>query len=258
MPRGYIGHGNPNAKILFIGQEPAIDPEANELQYHLEISGNAEKWKNIVSNRMGYETIDISKEEFSPLHPYVNQKFQVASKNKNGHFRGKEGTSRTWYNYQKLVNKILDLYSGNRKTMTKDDYLDFHRLSFHTDMSDATSKKHSNTLEGRKSVIDRVSLLSSDFFRKFPVVIAAVGHFSRDTYGDSYFVDLFNVDFLGNESSEKSKWMNISIRKSPNNPMLLIHTPQFSAAISDQYLDKMARHVVDFAQDNRIDLLPEE
>ena len=79
IPKGYIGHGNPNAKILFIGQEPAIDPEANELQYHLEISGNAEKWKNIVSNRMGYETIDISKEVFSPLHPYLNQKFQVAS-----------------------------------------------------------------------------------------------------------------------------------------------------------------------------------
>ncbi len=29
MLDGYIGHGNPNAKILFLGQEPAIDREAN-------------------------------------------------------------------------------------------------------------------------------------------------------------------------------------------------------------------------------------
>ena len=259
MLKGYIGHGNPTAKILFIGQDPAIDPETDVEEYQQEIVGNAEHWRNIISNHIGYELIDHSKIQFgSPLHPWANQKFQVRNETQKGIVRGENGTSRTWYNYQKVINKIMELYSENRKTMTKDDYLDFHRMSFHTDMSDATSKKHSNTLEGRKSVIDRVSLLSTGFFRNFPIVIAAVGHFPRDTYGDSYFGDLFNVDFLGNESSEQSEWMNISIRNSPNNPMLLIHTPQFSAAISDQYLDKMARHVVDFAHMNRIDLLPEE
>lgn len=59
--------------------------------------------------------------------------------------------------------------------MSKDDYLDFHRLSFHTDMSAAAFKNHSNTDEGLNSVMERRSLFSSDFFRSFPIVIAAVG-----------------------------------------------------------------------------------
>lgn len=258
-PKGYIGYGNPNAKILFIGQEAAIDRETHPNRYEYEIASNAEQWKSIVSKDVGYELVNHSKIEFGlPLHPWPNQKFQVRSEMQNGNFRGEFGTSKTWYNYQKLINKILELFSKDRKTMTKDDHLDFHRLSFHTDMSDATFRKHSNTAEGKNSVIKRASLLSCDFFRNFSVVIAAVGHFPRDTYGDSYFGDIFRVSFIGNEGIEQSEWMNISIRDNETNPMLLIHTPQFSGALSDRYIDHMARRVVDFASGYRINLLPEE
>lgn len=93
---GYIGHGNPNAKILFIGQEPAINREINEEDYKRDIANNAEQWRNIVSAGKGYDSVDHSKIEFgSPLHPWANQKFQVRSKLQNKAFRGEEGTSRT-------------------------------------------------------------------------------------------------------------------------------------------------------------------
>lgn len=259
MSNGYIGHGNPNAKILFIGQEPAIDREINEEDYKRDIAGNAEQWRNIVSTGMGYASVDHSKIEFgSPLHPWANQKYQVRSKLQDTVFRGEEGTSRTWYNYQKLINKIYDAYSNERRPMTKDDYLDFHRLSFHTDMSAAALKNHSTTDEGRNSVMERRYLLSSDFFRKFPIVIAAVGHFPRDTYGNTYFEDVFSVEFIGNEDTGTGMWMNVSLRDNKNNPMLLIHTPQFGGAITDQYLDNVAKRVVDFAKERQINLMPEE
>lgn len=256
MPDKYIGYGNPNAKILFIGQEPAIDRISDVGQYEREIVRNWEQWHTIVSNNRGYESVANS--DYSPMHPYANQKYQVRSKKQNGSFKGREGTSTTWYNYQKLINKIFEAYSIGRKPMTKDDHLDFHRLSFHTDMSAAAFKYHSKTHEGKNSVKERVPLFCSGFFYNFPIVIAAVGHFPHDTYGDSYFGDIFRVSFIGNEGIDQSEWMNISIRDNETNPMLLIHTPQFSGALSDRYIDHMARRVVDFASEHGINLLPKE
>lgn len=257
----YIGHGNPNAKILFIGQEPAIDKKNNAAQYAHEIADNAEQWHNIVANGTGYDSIDPSKIEFgSPLHPWANQKFQVRSgSDEAGNLKGEKGTARTWYNYQKLVNRILELYSKGRKPMNKNDHLDFHRLSFHTDMSDAAYKKHSESVDGKQSVTERVSLLSADFFRNFPIVIAAVGHFPRETYGDSYFGDIFGVEFNGNKGTVQDAWINVNIRNDKDNPMLLIHTPQFSGwRITNQYIDQIATVVVDFVREHKITLMPEE
>lgn len=258
MSMGYIGHGNPNAKILFIGQEPAIDRDIDAQDYKRDIACNVEQWKDIISTGTGYESVDNTKIEFgSPLHPWANQKYQVRSKLPNAIIRGKEGTSRTWYNYQKLINKIYEAYSNDRRPMTKDDYLDFHRLSFHTDMSAAAFKNHYRTDEGRSSVKERKALFSSDFFCDFPIVIAAVGHFPRDTYGNAFFEDIFEVEFIGNDETGSGMWMNVSLRDNENNPMLLIHTPQFGGAITDQYLDNMAKRIVDYAKEHQINLWPE-
>lgn len=38
LPDGYIGHGNPNAKILILGQEPALHKDSE--QYSLEIANH--------------------------------------------------------------------------------------------------------------------------------------------------------------------------------------------------------------------------
>ncbi len=262
MPVGYIGHGNPNAKILIIGQEPAIDCDTNAKQYAVEVANNAEQWRTIVSKGIGYESVDPSKIEYgSPLHPWANQKFQVRTgSEESGNLKGAEGTARTWYNYQKLINCIFELAYEGRKLMSKNDELDFHRLTFHSDMSAVASKKHNHEKkdDSAKSVSERVLLFSSDFFRNFPIVIAAVGHFPRDTYGNEYFRDIFGVEFLGNEETEIWNWMNVSIRNEEVHPMLLIHTPQFSDAISDRYIEKIAKRIVGFANEHHINLIPED
>ena len=266
----YIGHGNPNAKILFIGQEGASDPEASKEEdgrndYLRSIKANHEDWRHNIQEGIGYDNLpecctpDTLK-NYNPLYPYKGQKFQVRSgSDEAGNLKGEKGTARTWYNYQKLINRIFELLSAERKPMTKDDDIDFHRLSFHSDMSAVASMKHnSKNKVGVESVIKRVSLLSSDFFRNFPIVIAAVGHFPRETYGDSYFGDLFGVEYLGNEETVRYEWMNVSIRNDEAHPMLLIHIPQFSDAISDRYLDQIAKRVVDFAREHKVNLFPEE
>ena len=130
-----IGHGNPNAKILILGQEPALHKDSE--QYSLEIANNKHQWQILVENGSGYESINPAVISFgSPLWPWANQRFMVRSKTKDGKIKGKEGTAKTWYNYQKLVYRIL-----NKETM-HGGILDFHKLSFHTDMSAEASQKH--------------------------------------------------------------------------------------------------------------------
>ena len=255
---GYIGHGNPNAKILFIGQEPALNPNVKDNRWADEIVNNASQWKKLVEDSIGYDSIDHNKIEFGlPLHPWANQKFQVRSVMQDGNVRAHEGSARTWYNYQKLINRIFELYTSARKKLRPDDYLDFHRLSFHTDMSDQPLLNHKITTLATNAVAKRVSLLSSDFFHSFPIVIAAVGHFPRDTYGDAYFGDVFGVEYIGNEENEPKAWMNVSIRDSNDSPMLLIHTPQFGDAITDRYINQIAERIVNFACERKINLLPD-
>lgn len=272
----YIGHGNPNAKILFLGQEGASEPDAaievdGRNDYIRSIKENREDWNGNIQDEAGYESMALActpetLKNFNPLFPYKGQKFSYrrrsGKKDEHGNYiyHGAKGSAPTWCTYQKLINKILERLSTERKPMTKEDDLDFHRYSFHTDMSAVASRKHNHDQKelAAQSVLKRVSLLSNEFFRKFPIVIAAVGHFPRNTYGDEYFGKIFGVEFLGNEEIESGKWINISIRKDNARPMLLIHTPQFSAAISDRHLDQIAKRLVDFAKEHKINLMPEE
>lgn len=251
---GYIGHGNPNAKILILGQEPAIDRnhEAYPGQYNMEIATNAKQWAELVSNSIGYEAITPHTFGFGlPLHPWPIQKYQVRSgSEEKGNIRGAEGTARTWYKYQTIINLIL----GDK--LSKKDQLTFHRKAFHTDMSDESAKKHTDTSDSSAvSVERRIKLLEHPFFRTFPVVIAAVGNFPRDTYGDEYFGRVFGVKSIGNQSGERLPWINVSMRDG-DNLQLLIHCQQVSAPLLSAYFERITEIVKGFADKYNINLNP--
>ena len=58
----YIGHGNPNAKILFIGQEGASDPEASKEEdgrndYLRSIKENHEDWSRNIQEGIGNDKL---------------------------------------------------------------------------------------------------------------------------------------------------------------------------------------------------------
>lgn len=275
----YIGHGNPNAEILFIGQEGASEKDKDkELDgrndYDRSIENNRKDWNRNIQEELGFEALPIActpetLKYYNPLFPYKGQKFQVryetiSKKEKNKKItRGEKGTARTWYNYQKLLNRIFELISSERKPLTKDDCLDFHRLSFHTDMSAYASlkHKHENKEAAYKSVLNRATLLSSNFFRHFPIVIAAVGHFPRDvyktlSYTKPYFEEVFEIESF-ETVNEGKLWVNYNYKLN-GNPKLLVHCPQLSASISNAFIDQIARRVVDFATEHHINLMPDE
>ncbi|WP_303644582.1 hypothetical protein [Bacteroides caecimuris] len=257
---GYIGHGNPNAKILFLGQEPAWNkdiPRQRE-QYLREIATNRIEWEEIVARGDGYEMIDSYADNpdnvpifYSPLHPWPLQKFQIRrGSEEDGNLVGRDGTATTWYYYQVLVNLIFS------KSLAKDAMLTFHRSTFHTDMSDAAYRQHDFTKNDSKaSVIKRIELLMQPFYNSFPVVIAAVGNFPRDTYGDGYFGEVFGVKHIGNQAGENLPWINVSVRED-DKPQLLIHCQQVSAPLPNAYFKRIAEIVRDFANKNNVDLNP--
>jgi hypothetical protein len=48
----FLGLGNPNAKILILGKEAAIDKEKNPRHYEVEVKNNVKDWeKNSVNNK---------------------------------------------------------------------------------------------------------------------------------------------------------------------------------------------------------------
>lgn len=248
----YVGHGNPNAKVLFLGQEPAWDKRKDKDHYKEEIANNCDDWINIVKTGFGFKNVDPSVSAYSsPLNPWPNQKFQIYTKRKNGIVTGKDGTARTWYIYQKILNELYG------KKLDREDYLTLHQLSFHTDMSSEASKRHGDRgKDSSDSVRLRKIFLSRDFFRKFPVAIAAVGNFPKESYGDKYFKDVFDVDYKGNQASEGMPWINVNVREGKN-PQLLIHCQQVTARkLRDAYFHRIVEIIKKFINDYNVDLTP--
>lgn len=213
----YIGQGNPNSDILIIGREHGF---SDEYQCDLEIRRNHEQWSQIV------EGIDFSESQYSPRYCFTErrQEFRIGPKSL--------GTSPTWFVYQKMVNALCphDMEDGKKAPL-----LDFFNYSFITEFSTASRPNNNkNTAEEieatRKSITKRTPLLSSEFFRSFPIVILACGR-----YFDEYKINIeqmFDVRWEGQTppvelNNGKKVWLNLHYSK--DGKRLVIHTWQASA-----------------------------
>ena len=243
----YVGCGNPNASILIIASEPAI--ATDEERYKWEMIENNEKWHKWLTDGIA-ETIvhdgvidDISK--FSPRFPYKGQKYSVRSEVKKDdvpHIRSISGTSRTWYNYQKLMDKVRGV---NR---SKADLLDFHDVCFTSELSTCCAKKSNEVDEKeRKSSISRRAgtsnrFFSSDFFQAFPIVIVASKSYVSRYKGVFSLEDLFGLP----ADSKKSYDGFYTYSRQGDSPKLLICCRHFASRLSDSYINEIASAITEF------------
>lgn len=209
----YIGQGNPNARILIVGREHGFD---NPQQQDLEIVQNWNQWKSILANE------DPTKDKYNPRHCYAQrgQQFRIAPST--------GGTSATWYVYQKMVNAIIPHGLIQRK-------LDFFEYSFISEFSAINRCNNSNNSEvdiqaTADSIAERTPLLSSAFYRSFPIVILSCGD-----YFDQYHINIekmFDVKWEGRTrevvlGNGKKAWLNMHY--SADRKRIVIHTWQASA-----------------------------
>ena len=180
--QNYIGMGNPNARILIIGREPAHNLQTNraendnshqlkeaEKDYERDQTLNKSNWRNLIEERPLQGVLwDNHIEICNPRRPFPNQKCL----RRHG---DNDGTASTWVWYQKLVDLILGREYDRAYSLRP---LDFHDFCFHTDISAAAAKNLSTTNKEAKDVsVEERSreLFSHPFFKQFPIIILGIG-----------------------------------------------------------------------------------
>lgn len=215
----FIGEGNPNAKILIIGKEindgkPEKDADADtwiKENSAKDVERNLDDWSKPDGYDLGKIKTDIFHKERNP----------------------------TWTNYQKMVGGIIGHDLG------RDNY-NFLDYCFMTELSDIhlpNSNYHksfpevSRQIEDRRvlSVKERSKLFMMPFFRNFPIVIMACGHYPKDLHFN--IEDIFDVGWI-------KETMVLSTGNFYNehygNGKILIHTRQMSMGVSDELISKIA------------------
>lgn len=228
----YIGTGNPNAKILLIGKELNIDDihVSGKKQYQMEVLNNIADWERD-SNISQTSISNWDGSNYSPLYPYKGQDFKIDNNNNNG-------TSRTWYNYQKLDNLIFP----NKPNMGSINFHeDFFITEVNADPSKTTRDAIRSTIKMRKEFIK-----NSEFFQSFPIIlIAGLGYFEVSE-NINEIEDIFGVKVkqkkLAGSKSSQVYW----IHNSQNNKKLLINTRQLSNMTSNYLLKEIADVIVKF------------
>lgn len=243
----YLGTGNPNAKILIIGKEAAIDMEKNIGQYENEFKKNARAWQANIENNIQLDNLrNCNGFDLNPLYPYKGQLNKVASFDKEGKIkRGIGGTSRTWYYYQKLTEGILD-------PLEKSAFINFHEHSFTTELNQVCgSYSHKiPRIDRLNSIQARQRLLRQNFFQHFPVIIVAVGHYVRDFQID--LQNLFEVRFKGERIDiDDNNWVNVHREIEGQQKKILLHTNQLSM-INNDLIIKLSEICRNFIADHRL------
>ena len=225
----FIGTGNPLAKILIIGKEVAIDKDKNQAAFIKEIHNNFNDWDNL-SDFNSDSIKDKDWCNYSPLYPYKGQEFRIINKENNNN-----GTSRTWYNYQKLLNFI----TGNKKNKL----IDFHKDIFITEVNANPSLKTTDAIKD-SIPFRKENILSSDFFQNFPIVIiSGIGYFD--------IIDRNNeIEKIFNVKYKEKKFANFAsqpfwIHYNDDKSKLVINTHQLSIGISDKLLKAIANEIID-------------
>lgn len=222
----YLGHGNPNAKILIIGKEPRIDTSdpSKEEQLERDILNNRKQWlNNLNDDTISYDTLKYSAnahENYNPLYPYKGQQCQVRTE-KDGKVRGDAGTARTWFAYQILFDYIA---YGESYRKDKNALIDFHKYVFSSDFSNkaATYSRNTDKTLTQQSIENRNEMFKHKFFQQFPIVIVAAG-----PYPKNYNIDLEKIFNVKRDGYDKEKRF-INVHFNSDRTKILVHTRQLS------------------------------
>jgi hypothetical protein len=223
----YIGLGNPDAKILFIGKEAGL--EIGENIYH----GTVKSWKE--------RKFDYSKRYVPEINKLRN-------------------LNHTWQRYQKLYDNILLSLDKEEKTGKEDNYeISFIENVFTTELSNLHAP---NTKDAKKQEkfdselkIRKNKFFKCDFIQNFPITIIFA---SDKKYIETYsgeVCELFNVKFekLHNENAKDKIWIHTDYSKEKH-PRLLIHTRQLTNRITIELIPNLCDLVVKFIKKNSIDI----
>lgn len=215
----YVGLGNPNAKILFIGKEAGM-PINSSITH-----GSADSWIN--------QNTDYSN-RFMPKDNVKNHRH-------------------TWQKYQKLFDQIFNKVEN--QSDKKEYEITFVENVFTTELSNlvAPTTNKAKQLDGFKTELEKRKKLfwKSEFINNFPIVLITA---SDNKYIETYpgeVCELFNVNFNKELICAKSDkiWLHYSNTKTPK---IVIHTRQLTNGASNELIDKISELITEFIKKNSI------
>ena len=222
----YIGTGNPDAEVLFIGKEMGIDLKEHQNQYDATVSENINKWNEQPN---GYEIVSGPKgnywDFFSPWFPYYRQNNRIG-KNDN------VGTSRTEYYYQRIISAIYEIPEAEKQ------FLSLHMYAFLSELSTATARTSAevNPDKRKQSIKNRKALWQTPFFQRFPITILGIGPNRNYIIPGTDREDVINIEkdfkvkYVGNLDIGK-KFINVHF--SEDGKRMLLHTSHLSASSNE-------------------------
>lgn len=194
----YIGFGNPDSRLLIIGQEKAIDAgtDIGKKQMKVESIDNPYQWKQVIDEKIN----DIDYKFDNPTN-FMNPRFP---------YNGKPRKGNTWNQYQILVGRLFSEIENKPNS--------FLNEAFITEVNHSVS----NRKIGNERNFDRMKFISQDFYRKFPMTIIAAG----DYLNTEEIELLYDVKFAKPSHSEPHR--KLEIYENEMNKRVLINTRQFS------------------------------
>lgn len=206
-PDQYVGYGNPNADICFVGKEAT-----GMLPLRCGL-GSTNYW--MTSLPMFFDRIKTD----NPSDPIW----------KEGH---------TWNKYQKLYDAIFPENAAKPGTMN------FEQHVFVTEMS---AMPATTTIEGKNAIgfeeqlaLRKQRFFAHPYFKEFKVIVLACSDYIVN-YGDRREIDsLFDVTFDINGGAHEIGPQNAFwVHHSADGNRMIIHTRQLSGAVSDKLLEEM-------------------
>ncbi|WP_026725752.1 hypothetical protein [Flavobacterium sasangense] len=209
----YIGFGNPESDILFIGKEKAFN-----------IINNPESFLNESINNLLHWEKSNEKDEFSfnPKNPYMFYKTKYKHKIKGGE---------TWGFYKNMTQKIVSKNENNIEL--KDDT--FFNYCFTTEINHIPSKKTSN----EKLINQRLDFLQKeDFFKSFKhVIIGAKGSVSKEEIKHIFGKSPIEISIiLGNN---KRTTFSIDVFEYENQKIILCNQLSGATGWTNEVLEKL-------------------
>lgn len=213
----YIGRGNPNAKILFVGQEYSKPNENAEFE--------AKYWKDKIANN---EKADLK------------------------HFKRKEDKGQhTWRIYQKLHDYIFEKKSTNEFDFEEWVFTTEMNDSPATNNSIAQKRKDFKiNLQNSKN-----TFINSDFIKQFLVIVLACSHYiTPDEFCKIFDVEFLpqGKKYPNDNSNAMTNHFWTHYNKNKTEPKLVIHTQQLSGYISNDFLETMGKVIREFLIKNNL------
>lgn len=203
----YIGFGNPNSDILFIGKEKAFDiMNSPELLLHESVN-NTLQWELLAKSKKENKEIDSlnfkeegDKNRFNPRFPQLYHTGKIKSRN-------------TWGMYAGLVNQLIP-----GQTISKDGESDFNFFN-HCFMTELNFKPSKYSKGYALSKI-RKELLQDQFFKNFKyVIVGANAIITIEELKDLFQCDSTIRKVLLEKGKEKGK--TVSIIETANQKIIL-------------------------------------